>query len=702
MRLSIRRMIILLSVALVAFTAIALSAASGLRTNAFANDAEADMVRAVDERVGATTHGMYNVLATQGESLNQRVATDLRVAQEKLAAAGGFRLGAGTLAWEAKNQTSGAVSSVRLPQPMVGSTPLRPERSAQAVVPVVDATKAAVGDTATIFQRMNDAGDMLRVATNILGTDGNRVIGTSIAAKGADGAANPVLAAVLAGKTYTGTANVVGSWYVTQYAPLFDEGDRIIGMLYVGVKQESVATLRDAILGATVGAHGQVLVLGTTGANKGAVRLAKDAAQQGQNLLGAKGQDGTAYVEAALTKAATLKPGESAAVPFVAGDGQPSKIWTVYYAPWDWTIAVITRDADFAAPVERLNAGRQQLLVTLIVLSVGVAAAGLAAALALGRRITAPLVRLRDRMAEIADGDGDLTARVEDHDRDEVGQLGGAFNRFVAKVATAVAAVTQASDGVHRAAGEIAAVTRDLDDSATRSAAQTERAQTASAEIVESVATAAAATEQMSASIRDIAGSAARAAEIGAEATQLAGQTEAAVSALGQSSAEIGAVIKSITSIAEQTNLLALNATIEAARAGEAGKGFAVVANEVKELARETAQATDDISRRIEHIQADTGRAVDAITRIAAVVRDINDAQATIATAVEEQSATTAEVSRAIGHASHGVDGVRTAISSVNDGAKASATAIRSARHSADESDELAGLLREQLSAFRI
>jgi methyl-accepting chemotaxis protein len=650
---------------------------------AFADDAEADLRQSVAERADATAAGLYNIVATQGDSIAQRVATDMRVAQEKLAAAGGFRESAGSLSWQAKNQTTGAITPVALPAPMIGGTPLRPQPSAQATVPVVDAVKAAVGDTTTIFQRMNDAGDMLRVATNVIGADGNRAIGTYIAAKGADGAANPVLAAVLAGKTDTGTASVVGSWYVTQYAPLTDGAGRVIGMLYVGVKQESVATLRDAIVGTAVGANGQVMTLATTGANKGMVRLARDTAQQGKSLLDRTGKDGTKYVEKALTAAATLAPGQTKALPYVDENGEPAQVRVAYYAPWDWTIAVVTRDADFNAPVDRLDNGRRQLLVTLVGLSLAIGAIGLAAALGLGRRITAPLTALRDRMVEIADGDGDLTARVAEDQHSEVGQLGGAFNRFVAKVAGTVAAATSAAAGVHEAAGTIATLTRDLDASASSSAEQTARAEEASQEVGDSVATAAAATEQMALSIREIAGSASRAAEIGAEASRLATDTEAAVTTLGHSSAQVGAVIKSITAIAEQTNLLALNATIEAARAGDAGKGFAVVASEVKDLPQETAAATEDISKRIEDIQEDTLRAVEAITRIAAVVRDINDAQATIAAAVEEQSATTAEAARGVSHASAGISGVRTSISAVNASSQRSAQAVRSARRRA-------------------
>ena len=324
------------------------------------------------------------------------------------------------------------------------------------------------------------------------------------------------------------------------------------------------------------------------------------------------------------------------------------------------------------------------------------------AAFLVARRLVAPLDALRTRMEEIADGDGDLTARVDETRADEIGRLGAAFNRFAAKVAETVSGIGRASGSLVELSAGMSGVSGRLTGSVEQTSAQAQQVSAVAEQVSRNVQTVAAGAEEMGVSIREIASHATQAARIAGEAVSVAQSTKQTVAKLGDSSRAIGEVVRVITGIAEQTNLLALNATIEAARAGEAGKGFAVVATEVKDLAQETAKATEDITRRIGAIQGDTDSAVAAIARIDEVVTRISDYQTTIASAVEEQTATTSEMSRGVTEAAQGTGSIAHAVVNVStSSAQTEQDALR-ARAAADGVAQVTAELSRLVSQFRV
>jgi methyl-accepting chemotaxis protein len=364
--------------------------------------------------------------------------------------------------------------------------------------------------------------------------------------------------------------------------------------------------------------------------------------------------------------------------------------------------AVDTWSLLVAIPTGVVLASAHSLRTAAIVLTiVALLAAGLIALL-MARGIVRPIEQLRDRMAEIADGEGDLTQRVAEDQTTEIGQLGGAFNRFVTKVADTIRGIASAADALNTTSQQVTQVSSQLADSADQSATQAGMVSSSAEQVSHNVQTVAAGAEEMGASIREIAENAAEAARVATSAVTLAESTNTTIGKLGTSSAEIGEVLKAITSIAEQTNLLALNATIEAARAGEAGKGFAVVANEVKDLAQETARATEDISRRIGAIKTDTAAAVTAIAEISTVIVQISDYSMTIASAVEEQTATTNEMARSVNDAASGSTEIANVISGVADAAANTTSGAQAAQHAARQLADLSTELRTLVGSFKV
>ena len=310
---------------------------------------------------------------------------------------------------------------------------------------------------------------------------------------------------------------------------------------------------------------------------------------------------------------------------------------------------------------------------------------GLAVAWALTRSITRPLGHLRERLMEIADGDGDLTQRADDTRGDEVGALAAAFNRFVDNIAGVVREISASTEQGTASAQALSSIAADMTRRSADVAEQTTTAAAAAQQVSTSVQTVAAASEEMGASIQEIARSASEASDAGRTAVTSTEAANETISRLGESSAAIGGVVALINSIAQQTNLLALNATIEAARAGEAGKGFAVVAGEVKELAQQTAQATEEITARITQIQSDVETAVWATSTTTKVITAVNDHQSSIASAVEEQSATTASMSASVAEAALGAATIAENVQTIADLSRGMAGTIDDVRASAEE-----------------
>lgn len=286
--------------------------------------------------------------------------------------------------------------------------------------------------------------------------------------------------------------------------------------------------------------------------------------------------------------------------------------------------------------------------------------------------ITGPLNSAVAGLKDIAEGEGDLTMRLDASSKDETGEMALWFNTFIEKLQGIIKQISENSTSVATSSTQLSQISKDLLSSADDTSQRSTNVATASEEMSANLNNVAAAMEQsstntdmvataaeeMSSTIDEIAVNAEKARAISTEAVGQAESASEKMNALGDAANKIGKVTEAITEISEQTNLLALNATIEAARAGEAGKGFAVVANEIKELAKQTAEATLDIKNLIEDVQVNTSSAGEEISQVASVISGVNEIVSTIATAVEEQTAATREIASNIAQASQGIQEV--------------------------------------------
>jgi methyl-accepting chemotaxis protein len=285
------------------------------------------------------------------------------------------------------------------------------------------------------------------------------------------------------------------------------------------------------------------------------------------------------------------------------------------------------------------------------------------------KKISDPITNMSRMLQDIAEGEGDLTSRLDVKTGDELEEMAGWFNVFVARLQGIVREISSDSGRLDSSSEELASIAENMavrvtdtsDKSNNVAAAVEEMSANMSAvaasmnETASAVDMVAASVGEMTSTINEIAQTSEKARSITEKAVGQAASASSRVDELGDAAHDIDNVLATISEISDQVDLLALNATIEAARAGEAGKGFAVVASEIKELAQQTSVATQQVKERVLGIQNSTTATVSEINVISNVISENSEIVNTIATAVEEQSVTAGEISKSVDQILQGI-----------------------------------------------
>jgi methyl-accepting chemotaxis protein len=248
---------------------------------------------------------------------------------------------------------------------------------------------------------------------------------------------------------------------------------------------------------------------------------------------------------------------------------------------------------------KKMSSAQQSLVVQSIILLILIAVS-ISLALLFTKTITQSIQTTVVALQNIAEGDADLTQRIQIKSKDEIGDMAHWFNQFTASLQTLVQEITANATELSSSSHQLSGTTLSVEQATDEISHSIEQEASALMQTTATIQEMATSNQEITQQVQDIREKANLAEKDAAHGSEAMVKTIASMDKIAESSTQISGIVSVITEIAGQTNLLSLNAAIEAAKAGDLGKGFAVVAEEVRALAERSGSAVSEIQKLVE------------------------------------------------------------------------------------------------------
>lgn len=429
----------------------------------------------------------------------------------------------------------------------------------------------------------------------------------------------------------------------------------------------------------------------------------------GQNMLNS-GQTHVKYAFSQITSAARKGSGfVNYDWPIPGSSEQEEKLTYVQtFSNWGWSVGTGVYMSD-------INADFTQLLIQKVIVSIIAVAVLVVFGSVIARNIIVPLQTMQQRVSSVA-RDRDLSVSIPVQGKDEIAQLGGAFNTMTAELKQIISHIHSNTDSLASQAEELATVTTQIQSGMQSQLEQTTSSATSIEEVNVSATDISSSSNdalQMTDSTSDVVDEASEQVKQNVQVIErIADRVDTAsnhAEKLVHSSNEIGEILDVIKQIAEQTNLLALNAAIEAARAGEQGRGFAVVADEVRTLASRTQESTGSIQDIITQLQTEVTSTVEVMAECKTqtddgmtIAQNCGEALRSVNTAMQELRIMTTDIAEATASQQEQLTHISSNTQGVAAEARDSQQASLQMGQSSEQLSQMAQELNEIVTRFKV